>query len=384
MTGEWDLAFVLPNLGLPLNPRGPVAEDAFREGISLGSRTTTIVSGEDERLVGVRTDSRAAERLLSVFRAENGKMLRPSVLLVRRDATSRVRESLEALVAFRNAVAVSIILRARAGTDGVVSTHLTWSDSFDFHPAIPGSRANIVVQTPARLSGITEGSTFFAYPSPQVPFSDGSWMVDEYLYTSLGRLWRERYEQGRRSRLATKIFRSLEVMLHSLAVGNRNGPSMHDYGLLIAHCVSALEILAHPGGKRKANEKAVRELVAKFHWSDPELAKRKYWIIWRDRTGRLTRRARVNLIEKVVHALYETRNRFLHGDRVDEYLLAPLGSGRSRPSLPRLATVAYRVALCSVLEPRFPRVRPQASPSAWLQDSIVDEWAYRALLRQAQ
>jgi hypothetical protein len=55
------------------------------------------------------------EQILSSFRNEHGKPYFPAVMLIRADAASELKRELEAYVAFRNAIAVSILMRGRAG-----------------------------------------------------------------------------------------------------------------------------------------------------------------------------------------------------------------------------------------------------------------------------
>lgn len=126
----WEFGFVLHNLELPLD----VADEGAGEwphAIADPLGIMVIARNNDPRVVAVRSSSRAVDQILSSFQDETRKPCYPAVLLVRRDAPDKIRRNTGAYVDFRNAVAMALVLRARAANArGQSSPFPTWSDAW--------------------------------------------------------------------------------------------------------------------------------------------------------------------------------------------------------------------------------------------------------------
>ena len=100
---DWQLVFVLPNLALD-------KRDIPADGITLGLEGIAICSTADKRVAKIRAWSSPADRFLDAFHDGNGNNIQPSVLLAREDWVARFNRSPEPVIAFRNAVALSVVL----------------------------------------------------------------------------------------------------------------------------------------------------------------------------------------------------------------------------------------------------------------------------------
>jgi len=270
---------------------------------------------------------------------------------VKRGAPDRVRGNEEALVAFRNAVALSVILRGRAEmTSGYGGMSPTWSDTFDFHPAQIGVADRIVVLSPALRSLIATDKPQNFSPSPYLPVSGTRIWPDSYLFRTLGVEWTRRYSTpGSDGQFGKSLFRSLEVAYNATAVGAKNQGSIHDYGLQIALWVSAIEILAWPES-RYANFDLVLQLLSRAD-IHPELRKRRY-------SAKLRKKGRprkMDALERAYSYLYSARNAFLHGNTVSSAKLFTR-SRKGQVAIPRIAATVYRAALVAYLDRRHPQV----------------------------
>jgi hypothetical protein len=295
----------------------------------------------------LREVNRTVEQILGAFQDEYGKPYHPAVLLVRSETSKDLKNDLEAYVAFRNAIAMSVVLRGRASVvlDRGSPTG-TWSDTFDFHPAQLSGTGRMILQSPALLSLVSDTARLHLTHSAYVQLEGRRLWLDHYLFWALGKTWARRFApKPRRDAFSQRAFRSLEVAYQACGVGAKNEASLHEYGTQIALWVSACEILAWPG-RRRADLQAVLDLLAGFHGSRSTMRKR-YSIRYRGQRLRLT------APQRAYTHLYAARNDFLHGNPVGMNTMMRL-TRRRDVSLPRIAAIVYRTALASYLNTRYP------------------------------
>jgi hypothetical protein len=343
---DWEFAFVLPNLVLPsdeedLNP------GAFPNGFSLAADFLTVLPGDHDTVQRLRAENPTVDQILGSFYNEYGVPYSPAVLVVRKTASEELRRSLEAFVAFRNALALSVILRARAGLmadRGAAS--VTWSDTFDFHPAQVGGTNRMVLQSPALTSLVASNAKLRLTHSPYVQLEGRRLWPDHYLLRSLGRAWTRRFTpQPRTDTYGDRLFRSLEAAYQACGVGGKNEASIHEYGTQIALWVSACEILAWPE-RRHADLHAVLALIDRYDWR-PETQKRRFTYTYRKA------RLRLSAPQRAYTYLYRARNDFLHGNPVSFSTMLTRRASE-RVGLPRIAAAVYRTALVGYLSKRYP------------------------------
>ena len=221
---DWQLAFVLPNLCLGRPERSPPK-------LTLGLEGIAIVPASDPRVAEITEWSTAARRFLGSFHDGNRRETQPAVLIVREDWHSDIVGNPEPVIAFRNAAAIASILPFRAQWQSDGWSGVSWSESFDYHPAqlrLDGTKFDS--WTPAlnsigfRLDGLS------LTPDLRVPRTELR-HVDERLAELLGRVWYLRYRRGREKRKSARVFRSLETAYEALGIRFRSYSSLNEVGL---------------------------------------------------------------------------------------------------------------------------------------------------------
>lgn len=361
---EWEFGLVLPNLVLPFDTKDS-NPGAYPDGISIAPEYLTIAPGAHATVEGLRTDSAVVEQILSSFHDEYGKPYKPAVLLLRTDAANSLKNSLEAIVAFRNAIAISAVLPGRAAVvRGAGSQDVTWSDTFDFHPAQIGGRGGMILQSPALLSWVSPTAKVRLTHSPSLKPEGRRLWVDHYLFRALGKAWRRKFApEPKADTFGSRLFRSLEAAFQACAVGAKNGGSLHDYGVQLALWVSACEILAWPEQKR-ANLPAVLSLLGRYNGRPATMKKRYSKKVWGNTV-------RLSAPQRSYSYLYDARNVFLHGEPVGENAMLTL-SRKKRIGLPRIAALVYRTALVAYLGQRYSVEIPMRD----LQSRVVEMFAH--------
>lgn len=337
---EWQLAFVLPNLLLG-------HRDDSRSQLILGLDGMAIVPASDPRVIEITDWSDAAHRFLNSFHDGNGKAIIPAVLIIRDDWHKVMMKQVEPVISFRNAVAIASILRVRASWPDGGWAGASWSETFDYHPAVlrlDGSKFDS--WTPALNSIGFQLDKLSLIPDLRVPRVDPR-VIDDRLADRLGHVWHLRYRRKREMRKTAKVFRSLEAAYEALSVGFKNYSSLTEVGLDAVHWTTAIEVLASPPDRNVQKWDCARLIGQSQAYSDPKLRRRKYWI-----KGRRGRRYTMTLAEKIFLHLYDARSKFVHGDKVSTRLLLPFGEGA--PPLLSLASTIYRTALTAFLDKHWP------------------------------
>lgn len=328
-------------------------------GLTLGTQFLALVPSTDQRVHGIAQNSRAAKILLNRFTASTGERICPAVLIVRRDAPNHILRTSEPIVAFRNAIAFSHLLLARARNQGI-----RWTDHFDFHPTgVSRQGSELITYSPAVIGGGIDLRKYRAMAADYLGVHEERLRIDDYLYLSLGKAWHHRFiSPGTDDRFTRALFRSLEVAYEAFSVRHKNYGSLHEYGLSTALLVSAIETLAAPaeGDVRKKHALA---LLSRYSWETPTLRYRRYRVFIEKQNKQKVFRW-VNLIQRVYDRLYRARSKFLHGDRVSRRLLVPFESNPDL-SLLRLSGAVYRTALGAYLETRFQR-KDRAGELRWM------------------
>ena len=345
---KWDFLFVTPNLVLPEDPQ-PGTPGEWPSGIDLNSDILALVPWHDDRVQEIRRHRPVVRQILDSFVTETGLPHRPAVLIANRSGPENLRHRQESIVAFRNAIAISVILRGRAAeARGYGGLSPTWSDTFDFHPAQIGHSGRYVILSPALTSLVAREQPLHFTPSAYLAPEGRRVYSDSYLYRTLGMEWRRQFSSVTGDQFGRSLFRSLEVAFTACAVGAKNQGSIHDYGHQVALWVSAIEILAWRT-RRHADFQAVLDLLSRSLLSKP-LRARRYVATLRRRDGP----RRLNALERAYSYLYLSRNKFLHGNPVTPSVLFTKNRSGPPASLPRLAAIVYRAALSAYLDERHP------------------------------
>lgn len=352
---DWQLAFVLPNLCLGRNERSP-------SELTLGLEGIAIVPASDPRVAEITEWSTAARRFLGSFHDGNGRAIQPVVLIVREDWHSDIVGNPEPVIAFRNAAAIASILPFRAQWQSDGWSGVSWSESFDYHPAqlrLDGTKFDS--WTPALNSIGFRLDDLSLTPDLRVPRTELR-HVDERLAERLGRVWYLRYRRGREKRKSARVFRSLETAYEALGIRFRSYSSLNEVGLNAVPWATAIEVLASPE-KGSVNKWHCTRLIRRHEFSDPALRWKKCWV----KTNR--GRRHMTLAQRIFLRLYDARSKFVHGDKVSVNLL--LSNHDDGPPLLSLASTIYRTALTAYLEEHWP-LEPTPEPDGSSLRAILE------------
>lgn len=330
MNTDWNVIYVLPNIQF---------DQTFE------TEHIALVPCKDERINKIRATLKEADKFLNSFIDDMNRKVEPTVLIVNANAPKKVF-SVEALVAFRNIVALTIIFKgwSMLRYKGSSSLSPLFSDFFNFYPVTLGKNGSILALTPALNSFRDASDPFIGMASSHISqvLNGGNLSFDEIIYNKLVEIWNYRYVDPALDEQRTRrIFRSMEMVYHALSVPNKNEATTYDYGLNISLWVSAFEILAHPYHS-KVTQTKVLELLSNYEWESRLLSLPRYKAkISKNRSDK------VNLIQKAYKCIYDARNAFLHGNNINKNTLY----FRGNPKFPLwvLAPIIYRTALYSYL-----------------------------------
>jgi len=333
-------------------------------------RDAALVHGGDERVVEARRRSPSVERLMSAFRLHNDQTYTPSAIVYRADAPETV--SGPALIAFRNAMALSFVLRSWATE--TTNDEVLYSDSFDIFPAYPTDAGRLLIVTPATRSLFSTGAKFIATPSPIGRLSPSYLAQDYYIGRAAAECWCRCYQRGQNDRFSRSLFRSLEIAYAAASAPSRSNATEQEWGNNLALWVSAIEVLAHPRAHRRTgnvNRTEALNLLSPCRWGDKRLDRMRPRALPENKKKFSTP---MNAIQFVYLHLHHARNKYLHGDATPRHIMFPFKRARET-SLVMLAPLVYRTALFSYLrtkvrpyqgftnaEWRNPRARPHLYP----------------------
>lgn len=359
----WDVVEVLPNLVLPQGrQRDPRSTNLVERPMTLGTTVLAIVAPADPRVVECMDREPAARKLVTGFHDETGHAIAPSVVIVR--AGRRLTQ--DAVNAFRTAIAMSCVLRARAAyVADKAHAEPSWSDHFDPHPTQVNRAGRLATYSPALVGWHSLTAPFVGSPSPFVSHDVGSLFFDTYLYRSLSAEWKRVYGRGRRiggtdptaPRTDPRaVFRALEIAYLAAATPSKLAGTQHEWGISVALWVSAIEVLAFVASKPPyASRGTAHDLLGEYPWSPSErgpwsvLDTPRFTMHWK----RKEQPVKGNAVQHACDLMYEARNAYLHGNRVDGSLLRPWRR-RKGPALPAVAPIVFRTALVAYLQRQYP------------------------------
>jgi len=321
-----NVCFVLPNLQI----KSPIE-----------TKFVGILPDTDPRVTEIAKRSNAVRILVNGFFDRRGSKCHVSVMVVHKDAPKTVLNDV-ALVSFRNCFAISCVLKSWAfsiGSPNSIGTR--FSDYFDFYPFSPTRDGANLLHMGYALNTIESPNGFQGQTYPELPAIDKNFHLhtthDEEIFDLLRKAWVERFEKGRKTWRANKLFRSLAIAYHACSLPKKNSLWFYDFGVSVALWISAFEILAHPGPSGKSDLTTVLDLLSKIRFSGSTTKRRR----------RFRFRGRVqngNAAEYLYWRLYDSRNAFLHGNPATVH--TALYKSRKRHSLlTSVAPVLYALAL---------------------------------------
>ena len=332
---EWTPVLALPNIDM----RGTLECDF-----------SAIVSPTDPRVEKLRDAHPMLTTFLSKFSGQFGEEVWPALLL-RRTRAPQSYHTAEAVSAFRDIFSMSVVPYARTRRLRFDRPdELVFTNAFQFYPwMLDGRFEDMILINPAQMHAHLleefHGQSFPEQSQVSIMLND----IDEPLAEKLLERWVDRFSERSATWENRALFRSLNMANEAGRIPALTASTFYDAGRTLALWVSALEILAHPGGRGKSNFWAVSELLESVKWHDQELAARTYTI------GGQTPR-QTQLATWVCRKVYDLRNDFLHGNDVAAGALLL----NSKPVID-FAACLYRLALTGFLDLRFNVPMPSAT-----------------------
>ena len=309
---------------------------------SIEASPLALVPPEDARVTDLREQHVRFGEFVSRFTTEHGADVEPAILLKAFKGENK-QYSTEAMVAFRNSIAIATTLRSHAVRLAYGTQHrIIYSDAFEFYPwMLDRNHERLISLTPAQMAWHTVDE-FHGQSTAGVPLQNlAMHELDRPLLEALLEAWKLAYGRSRQTAKERALFRSLNMANTALAMPAARAALIFDYGRQCALWISAFEILAHHhSGEDHANFKLVRELLEERPLNGRRIGRRIY------RIGGKRRPQNVALPTKLYALLYQARNDFLHGNAVKRSSLLLPWSDRF---IGDFAPLLYRCALRNFL-----------------------------------
>jgi hypothetical protein len=232
--------------------------------------------------------------LLSRFTNAFERSLRPVVFIARNDALLNFSDTSDALVSFRDLVALCVVPYIRALTiDSQIGPQfgnldpfwcpsenaIIYSNSFWLYPwTLSEDNEHLTTSTPALLS-LHDVKYFHGQSSPKLGVESVD-ELDEPLLEALLQRWQQRYLTKRPHWSELALFRSLNMAYQAAQLPAGVGNTLHDVGRNVALWISACEILAHPKMPDVAASCPAELLKPLAESAEPSLC---FWIVLRNR-----------------------------------------------------------------------------------------------------
>jgi hypothetical protein len=350
----WIPMFALPNISL---------EEAIEvDGVALASMA-------DNRIQELVNKHESFATYLDSFRSEFGLHLQPSII-IRRDDTTELYRSVEALSGFRDAIALSVVPYAWATYLRFGNLpDITYSDWFAIYPwMLDKNYEYVVMNSMATGLGLDEVKELRPQSTPGiVPRPLIRRFIDRPLLAALLERWQHRYQTKTPTWEDTALFRSLNMANAASKIPASADGTNYDIGRTAGLWVSAFEVLVH-NGKDKSGRFKVYENFDKALWNLTKCKEKKY-----EAHGHQEGQPLRNLACWIYGKVHSARNDFLHGNPVTVDTLLISESGRY---LLHYAPVLYRMALTGILDLKWDEEPPTAEEGLDIYESKKFDFVY--------
>ena len=302
------------------------------------SEFVVITPHDDPLTQAIRDRSPAFSQFVDNFKDQFGRPFYPSLFFLHK----RVKPDLEAIIAFRNLLAISSIVQSweRFICHGTQLDYYKFSNYFELFPySLSKDEKHLIAHTPSILN-LEEPAEFEGKCSPEIATSHyTSRFYDPILFDALSKQWVKYFIKRKKKEWKSRaLFRSLEMAFRAAGLPFRNQGTIHDYGANIALWISAFEILTHPGDEY-VNLNKILDFLSNINFKIKKLNHKRY---------KGPKNIRLNLVQKTYFELNIARNKFLHGNPVNTSDLFP-GRKLKCNSLIVLAPVLFKCALYQFL-----------------------------------
>jgi hypothetical protein len=324
-----------------------------------------LVHSSDGRIQNLAAQDEHFKSYLDRFSTEFGDSVQPS-LLIWEDKGPQAYQSTEALAAFRDALAISVVTSIWARCLKYNRTEkLRFTNWFNIYPWMVGKETKYVVMKNTAIFGLHETRLLRAQTSPgllQEVVSERE--IDRTLHAELMVRFQRRFGGAKPRWDDVKLFRSLSMANSAALLPSQGDFTPYDAGRAIALWVSAFEILAHPG-EGKSGPLTVYDLLEKADWHLTVCKEARHSCM----APPAYRRSR-NLGCFIYSRMNAARNDYLHGNPVSD---VQLNNAPFERFIPEFAAPLYRMALTGFLGLQFDE-QPPTSGEQKAHDDWVDRW----------
>ena len=309
-----------------------------------------IVHATDPRVQALSSRSANFAQYPTNFENEFEVNYQPSVIIWN-DAGPQEYRNTEALAAFRDALALSVVPGKIAGTlDRDSQEKLLYTNWLNIYPWMTGADDKYVVMGNSAVIGLHETTQL----KPQIAPGINQEIIqkrdlDATLHKELMVRFKRRFATATLSWDDTKLFRSLNMANAAGQLPSQGDFTPYNAGRQIALWASAFEIAAHPGSGTPGHLQ-VYDLLEKVEWQSIACKEARHACM----APPNARRPRV-LAFGIYSRIHCARNDYLHGNRVSDAQLAIMPYRRF---LPHYAPVLYRAALAGLLTLKFDEPEP--------------------------
>lgn len=342
---DWIPMFALPNIHVT----DPVEIDHL-----------ALVYAEDKRVKSLADKHANFKAYLDQFSTEFEDKLRPSLLIWNESGPEAYRTT-EALAAFRDALALSVVpyfqARILARETQLKMRFTNW---FSIYPWMIDKNFEYVVMRSSAVMGLHEAKLLRAqtYPGLNQEVINAR-DIDQTLHKDLMSRFKRRFATEKPEWNEIKLFRSLNMANIAAQLPSNGDFTPYDSGRAVALWASAFEILAHLG-EGQSGHLQVYELLEKVAWHSIACKEAR-----RPCMAPLhARRPRI-LACAIYSRIHTARNDYVHGNRVSDVQLSIEPSKRF---LLHYAPVLYRMALTGFLDLRFKETAPNPKDKKAYED----------------
>ena len=378
---NWTPICVLPNIELD----EPVESDLL-----------ALVPSSDLRVLEVRNENHKFHEFLECFTDPFGKIIHPALILQNKDF-EECKISSEFIAYFRDIIVSSTVPHSISRLiNGKPTQQVKYSSYFSICPWMISDDYECLMGSTSAFKSLQNIGEYKGQSSPELwPVklfaNDFDWPLLHELLCS----WIDLYKNKKKPEWKNlALFRSLNMANQALLipVNADVGGTIYDYGRIIALWVSAFEILIHPGGYGKANKDKVFKLLDSIPWIERNSGHKRF--IRRENNNR-EKTNRINLACWIYDQLYSCRNKFLHGNPVEDSDLNLQSSRKpaensdpnlrsSRHRIYHFAPILYRLALTAFLNLSWEKEPPNSNDSQLIGRFVSEKMDFESYQREVE
>ena len=193
----WNLIYILPNIKM---------------ATPIGNEFVALVPCSDERITAITQNKYFDKALVNGFTNQFGSKIQPTCLIISDKAYNKLDKT-DALISFRNILAVSCIIKGNEiALEGGNKIYPEFSNYFDFYPIVLSKSGQGFITDSPSLLGLDDRADEFRGQSTPGLAANMYTINEDYnpLFKELSKIWYETYI-NRKKINTLSLYRSLEM-----------------------------------------------------------------------------------------------------------------------------------------------------------------------------